>query len=625
MLYLLKINFFLILNFLTISFSFSQKAPIKFGKIDIKDLEMKVYDKDSSASAVILFDYGYFNSNDFVFTRIMRIKILKKEGYKWANQIFSVPSKSEIDCITYNLENGKIAKTKLESSSIFKDRITENKYNIRVAMPNVKEGSVIDYKICYRSIPQEWHFQSTIPVAWSELVIEPSVYVIFQKKLVGYAGLSFDSENRWIAFDMPAFKVEPYLNSIENYITKLEFDVSNITFPGFYYKSIANSWNSISTLLMENRYFGLTLSYKAFIKNTVKEIEKTALTTEDKVKVAFQIIKKIKWNGIQTLFSSSEILGTTFDKKLGNSADINLTLLLLLNKLGVEAYPIVLSTRNNGMISPIYPSLNKLDHIIVSVMIDNKSILLDATEEYAPYDLLPEKNLNYHGRLLKKDEAIKIDIKADKMEKELFYYQLILKNDMSLVGNINCIRTDYAALNFRKKFHSFNSTEDYIDNFRENKTGLKIINSKFENMDSLNLPIKDSYEIALDNQISQIGNELFLNPNFFEQIKGNPFNLDERKYPISFPYYKEKTVIVSIVLPDSIELIDMPKPINLQMPNNKASFSYQINLTNNQLLLKYKININDEVFPQNEYVYLKEFYNQIIKKHSELVIIKFKD
>ena len=71
----------------TIAFAFTiilcvsaQKTPIKFGKIDMSDLQMEVYNLDTSAAAVVLCDYGHFDSKIFKFQRIIRIKILKKEG-----------------------------------------------------------------------------------------------------------------------------------------------------------------------------------------------------------------------------------------------------------------------------------------------------------------------------------------------------------------------------------------------------------------------------------------------------------------------------------------------------------------------------------------------------------------
>ena len=63
-------------------FGFSQKPPIKFGDIPLDQLKMAVYEKDSSASAVVLADYGksyidYRNGNfKVLFERIIRIKII---------------------------------------------------------------------------------------------------------------------------------------------------------------------------------------------------------------------------------------------------------------------------------------------------------------------------------------------------------------------------------------------------------------------------------------------------------------------------------------------------------------------------------------------------------------------
>jgi hypothetical protein len=77
---------------------FSQKDPIKFGKISLDELEMKAYEPDTSASAVVLCDYGYFQAIDLKFTRVIRVKILKKEGYNWANWVFPSLVKGYLTC-----------------------------------------------------------------------------------------------------------------------------------------------------------------------------------------------------------------------------------------------------------------------------------------------------------------------------------------------------------------------------------------------------------------------------------------------------------------------------------------------------------------------------------------------
>jgi len=174
---------------------FAQKDPIKYGKIDKADLEMKVYPADTSAAAVILCDFGHFDSSRAEFVRMLRIKIFKKEGSSWGNQVFPFPSEAFIRGITYNLENGEIIESKLKSESVFKENVIKDKFRKRVAMPNVKEGSIIDLEFTFKGIPYEWRSRRQSlsgGVSWSLIkplfsIFERSILVlnVLQKALTG--------------------------------------------------------------------------------------------------------------------------------------------------------------------------------------------------------------------------------------------------------------------------------------------------------------------------------------------------------------------------------------------------------------------------------------------------------
>jgi hypothetical protein len=603
-------------------FVYSQKAPIKFGEINISDLEMKVYDKDTSAAAIVLCDYGCFNSKQFTFNRIIRIKILKKSGYDLANWVFPTSSKTDIKGITYNLEGGKIIEEKLSNKSIFEERVADDYYRMRVAMPNVKDGSIIDIEFYYIGFPLQWYFQKSIPIIWNELRLEPSPYVNFRKTFFGYEPLFIQTENRWVAKDMPAFKEEPYINSTENYITKFEFDILDISYPGVY-KSFTNSWEAVSNYLYDHPNFGGVIEVVSiYLNNLAKEIKELNLPDEKKIEAAFNAIKKLKWNENYSIFTSSSNLGYVYKNEVGNSADINLMLLQLLKKLDIVAYPVILSTRENGVLSPIYPSLTKLNHVIVYAKVNSKVFLLDATEKYIPYNLLPEKCLNWKGRIITRENSLLVDLKADKKDKEIIFYNLELKDDLSLEGVLCIKRIDYAAFNFRKSFKSYNSTDDYLTDFKKNKTGLKIIDANFENIDSLGFPVTDIYKIRITDQINQIDSEFYFYPLFYDQIKDNPFKASERRYPVDFAYQCEKNIIITITLPKDYDLVSLPKPLQMQMKDDAASFIYQILIQDNKINIKCKFSINKEIFLPNEYADLKEFYNQIIKKQAEPIILK---
>ncbi|MEX0596190.1 MAG: hypothetical protein WD512_06780, partial [Candidatus Paceibacterota bacterium] len=386
---------------------------------------MKVYENDTSAPAVILCDYGQFNSFDLKFSHIIRIKILKKEGYSLGNWVFPNTVKGYIKGYTYNLENGEIIKDVLKSQSIITENITGPWVNMRVAMPNVKVGSVIEIEFSFDGFPFEWQFQYSIPVKWSELYIEYSKYFTFRKNFYGYEPLYLVENNKWIAKDMPAFKEEPYINSGENYTTKLEFDISNYQ----------TTWEEVSKTIRQVYFITST----AFLNDIANEIRGRNLTSEEKIEAAFEHVKTVKWNEVQRWFPSASNLSIPFKQKLGNSADINLILLQILKKLDFNAHPVVLSTRKNGVLSPATASLRKLNHVIVSVETEGKIYLLDATEDYMPYNLLPEKCLNWQGRQIMENESLWVNLQAIKKDKQLIIYTLVLNDELDLTGKINNI------------------------------------------------------------------------------------------------------------------------------------------------------------------------------------------
>jgi hypothetical protein len=595
-------------------FCFSQKDPIKFGQISLSDLEMKVYEPDSSASAVVLCAYGHFRSTDLIYTIVVRVKILKKEGYDLANWVFPTSEKGNIRGYTYNLEDGKIIKEPLKKEAIFAERVFENYYRMRVAMPNVKVGSVVDIEFSYLGFPLEWRFQELIPVKWSELYIENSPYFLFRYNFFGFEPLLSSDKNCWKAKEMPAFKKEPYMNSIENYITKLEFDLSRY----------ATSWKELDLFFRESPQFGGAIEGSLYWNDISKEILGRNLSKEGKIEAAWQAVKLIKWNQVQSCFATESDMRLIYNKKIGNSADINLMLLQLLRKLDFEAFPVVLSTRENGILSPVTASLTKLNHVIVFLESDNKQYFLDATEDYMPFNLLPEKCLNWQGRLLKSDESSWVEIQSQKKDKEMSIYNLEMDGELNLKGKINNIRFDYAGYNFRKNYFSFNGNSEFIEDFIKNKAGLKILDAEYKNIDMFTLPVEDSYSVNITDQVTQIGDEYYLYPLFYEQIKDNPFRIEERKYPIDFAYKREKTVMVNITIPDNFEIVEIPESIKMKMTGDEGSFLYQVNALNNKITLNFKFSINQEIILPEKYADLKEFYNQIINKHSQPIIIKKK-
>lgn len=600
---------------------YSQKAPMKYGKINKADLEMKVYPLDTSAAAAILCNYGYFDSNQFQFVWDIRIKILKKEGTHWGDHVFPLSSRANIRGITFNLENGQIVESKLKSESIFKERVSNNFSRTRIAMPNVKEGSIIDIEIMFQGLPSEWRFQEEIPVRWSELIIEPSPYLDFSKNFSGFEPLAERSDMRWVAKDMPAFKKEPYMNDMSNYITKYDIELRSFVVPNVINYYGTTSWDAVNKNLYDDEYFGGALTGAMYLNSVAKEIEKTYTDPLDKIKAAQAAVKKVKWNEKKSLYSSVTSLSSSYNKKIGNATDINMILIQLLKKLDFEAYPLAISTRDNGLLPLVTPTMDKFNYVLAYTKIGDKPYVLDATEEWMPAGLLPRRCMNFRGRIIDDVKGQWVELKTDKKLKRVIQYDLKLEPDNQLAGKIKYARFDYAAFDFRKSYEKFNSKEEYIKDFENDHKGLSVINCDIKNLDSIYLPVMDEYDVKLKNVVSNAGNTLYLKPMLYQSMDENPFKSEERKYPVDFIYPSELTYICKVTLPEGYKVSDAPKPLIIRLPDNSASCVYQIASMGNTVQLTYKYLINKALYTEGEYADLRAFFTEVVKKHAEPIVI----
>jgi hypothetical protein len=154
-----------------------------YGKIDIADLDAKTCEFEKDANAMVLSDKAeiYYDDNlNIVLERHKRIKILSDAGKKQADIRLEYYGGNRYEYITglqgeiFNLVNGKIEITKLDKKQIFTENVDKSRTALVFSFPNVKAGSVIEYKyrqtINSMSYLPDWYFQADIPIRYSELI-----------------------------------------------------------------------------------------------------------------------------------------------------------------------------------------------------------------------------------------------------------------------------------------------------------------------------------------------------------------------------------------------------------------------------------------------------------------------
>ncbi|MCK4661607.1 MAG: hypothetical protein KAT68_01975 [Bacteroidales bacterium] len=667
---------YVLLFVLTTLLSSAQKAPIKFGKIDIEDLKMSVYEKDTSEVAIVLCDYGnlyFIYSEDhgfqYKFERIIRIKIFKKGGYKYAD--FEIPLYHDgnnqeritnLKAFTYNIEKSKIVKDKLMRNAVFTEKVSKYQDKQKFTMPNVKEGAIIEIQYSIKSNYlfnlRKWEFQRTIPVKWSEYCAKVPEYYYYKQLFKGYESLilseksrktenftftiskelehkdtepstkttsSFESNSyvfRWVAKDVPAFKKEPYITSVNNYITAIEFELATINYPDSPIKNYTQTWESINKTLLNHEEFGMRLNRKNFIKDEVEKINSNYNNEFDKMNAVYEFVKtNLKWNNYYEIFAEKN-LKKTYDDGVGSSSEINLFLTMMLREVGLSANPVILSTRKNGIIRPLYPMLSKFNYVISHVKINDNEYLLDATEPNCPYYLIPKRCLNEKGRIISEKFTDWIDLAPRKSHKYTVSSDIKIDDNHELTGKISTVKYDYAALAFRNNLKKETNIDKYVEKLMEKNPGLEINSFNISQVDSIYLPVKEEYNVVISDKIEVTGDLIILNPMIYEKLLENPFKLEERKYPVDYAYPREKTYILKLTIPDGYMLEEKPQDLKILLPDNAGSFIFNVNKVGKLIQVISMININKTMFVQTEYQDLKEFYNKIIEKHAEQIVLK---
>jgi len=657
------------------SYAFGQKPPSKFGEVTFEDLKMQRYEKDTSAAAVVLVDYGesailYDQNNGFYlnFERLTRIKILSKDGLDNAN--ISIPLYHDsgdnekltgFKAVTYNLENGKIVETKLKSDAIFKEKYDNNLDFVKVTLPNVKEGSVIEvtYKILSDFLFnfQDWEFQRDIPIVWSEYRARVPEYFNYDKYMQGYVSLSVNENNqvpasisitskersegvragttfntdkidyqesrfRWAAKDVPAFKEEPYITTSRDYISKINFELASTQFPNQPVKNYMGSWQDINKQYAENENFSGQVSGNGFLKKTVEEITAGMTTPEAKIMAIHQYVKQaVQWDGNSRKFISSTLKKVLDDKK-GNSADINLLLASMLEKAGFEVNPVLLSTRDHGFVRETTPISSQFNYVITEVKFGDKFLLIDATDKFLPLGLLPERCLNGNGFLVSKEGYQWVKLQAAVKSKITSNLDFKIAESGDMKGVIQIDKVGYDAANTRKRYFT-KGEEEFIKETVGNRPW-ELSKSEFQNAKELGEAFKELYEADVKEHITSAGNVMYINPFLFGRTESNPFTIENRQYPVDYGSPLERIYMLKLTIPDGYDVDELPQSKVLMIPQNGGKYLYNIARNGNAINLTSIFQINKGIFAQTEYPNLREFYNQVVAKQAEQIVLKKK-
>jgi len=632
---------------------FSQKKPknkMKFGKVSIEELQMTDCKIDSTANAVVLGDYRNYSFEQIPHIGFQisyhvyrRIKVLNNEGVDEVSDfIISLYEHNGVGeritsfkAYTYNLDGDKIVETKLDKNSKF---IENNDYSkdFKYAFTNVKAGSVLEYKYSilsdFVSDFDTYYPQEDIPVLWAELRVDYFEEIKF-KYFASGSVLPFYSNHEliqgkvvdtWIYKNVPAIEQEAYMRDVENYTAKIDYDLLKIAFPGSYYQDFTTSWKEISKDIMNADHFGKLIKKTRYFKEIVFFVksDSTAQDEMSQVKSALAYIRNnYNWNKSNRYYPTREF-NKIISKKSGNSADLNILLMGALTELGISVRPVVLSTRNHGVLLQSKPSSDDLNYTITAFYIDGKQHLVDAATDYSPIDILPKKCLNGQGFALDINAPRWIDLEAGVSYSKRSFVQASFDEDFIVSGVYQAKEKGYAAMRIRKNIQSAGGTEKYIQDEKENTSNFSITEYSISDEKNLDKDVTVKYKFSSDVQIEEMGDLIGIHPILFKDYESNPFTKEIRAFPVDFTYPISLEYTYIYTLPQGFVVDELPNPTRVSNEDKTMNFRLNTVARGNSITISLKFSIKKPFFPTQQYEEVKSFFDYFIDQQNQMIIIK---
>jgi hypothetical protein len=642
---------------LVISFTVSaQDHGFPFGQVTYNELDLKNYEKDTAAVAVVLKEFGeaYIdndNDHNLLFEYHTRIKILKRAGTEQAN--FEIPLRKSngreekiinVVASSFNIENGLMKEVKLETKNIFKEERSKFWNVQKFAIPNVRVGSVIEVKYTLES-PfiynfRSWSFQSEIPKVNSEywatipgnyhynislkgfLRLNTNVSELVKDCFTPGGGMKADcSRSKWGMKNIPAFIEEEYMTASSNFISSVNFELSEIDYFDGRKDKITKEWKDAEKELRADNKFGIQLKRgKDIVGGTVDQLVVGETDALAKARKIYDLIRYLyRWNDVYGVYSEFGIK-KAFEKKTGNVGDINLSLIAALGYAGLNVEPMLLSTRENGLVTELYPILSDFNYVVAKLNIDDKVYLLDATDDFVSFGLLPERCLNGKGRVFGPKESYWYEIKPAEKEKSISVVTLSLSSSGVITGTMQYTYSGYKAASQRSKLSTFSNEKEYVDDIQSKMHSISIKHFEFQNVDDLTKPLILKLDVEMQAFDNLDVKSFLFNPFFVDRWEKNPFKSSERLYPVDFGAPLDQVLIFSLTYPDNFQIDELPQKVGLTLPNNGGRYICDMEQAANQFTMNHSLQISKTVFSSAEYHYLKELFNRVVQvQQTDLV------
>jgi hypothetical protein len=313
-------------------------------------------------------------------------------------------------------------------------------------------------------------------------------------------------------------------------------------------------------------------------------------------------------------------------KRYGDCKDMANLLYEMLNHVGIEAYHTWIGTRDRPYSYYEVPTPIVDNHMITAVIIDGKTIFLDATDSYVPYGMPSAFTQSKEALIgISPDDFKIIKVPIQLKEKNISLVKTTITLDDNVIhASEKRTLTGYEMVDFvrdAKYKKDEKSDEEYLNTkfkIGNNKTTYK--NIEFGELSTLNYEYSITYDLEINNYAKKIGSKVYLNLNLEKPLSTDLLLVENQRFGKKVNHQFIKKYETTFIIPVGYKISSVPKNISNKLEN--YGFSFEFTQKGNSLQAHKEIYINTLAIENEQYDDYNLFIKSLIKAYKKSIILE---
>ncbi|MEC4114397.1 hypothetical protein VSO92_09785 [Myroides pelagicus] len=601
----------------------------------------------------VLFDINNYDGNYVVGHEVKRkVKVynstsLDKVAFRVSYFVKGVYKEDAAieEVLIYSLQGNEIVKRKLTNKDYTLNKEADDFREWTVTFKDIKAGSIIVYRYTKVSenldvLPQ-WEIQGELPKIVSTYSLRVPEYFTYQMYQYGQNKIQSTEKEEDVRYggsllggskikslvkvmqvkEVAAFEEEAYMDNVLNYKDQVRFDLKTVKFPGMKEQEVLVNQKSFIEAFQKDKRFWKNIEEDKYYRKLLN-VEELQLKNElDRSAELLAFVQdKVTWNGMYSIYPQ-EGVKTAFYKGTGNSADINMILVSMLRYTGIEANPLLVRTRSAGK-QRDWQSVY-FNTLLALIKVEGQYYTLDASSKQSSLGIIPIDNLNDEAVMIKENGVnVSLRLTPTILSNRQELYQLSLSAAGIISGGGVYTYDNYESIFIRERMNQ--AGEFFFKRGLEYTLGgarISALNFKKQTTASVN-KTRIAFELSKANATFNFGNKQFINLFQFYDVKVNPFEALERKFPINFAYPNTYTYSVQLKLPEGYRVVELPS--DKEWKNQENGLSFKLKYTDKKETVEAVLLVGKKTveIAASQYSKVREMYQLLFEKLQEQVVIE---